>query len=259
MGGPLSVTFANIYMTKLENDCVKPLKPNFYKRYVDDIISKRKIGVADPLLSSVSNYHNNINFTVEQKPKKFLDTAMEVNSGKVKTTVYRKPNKYPSHWSSKVPKKYKRNSINTDLSRAKRISSEFNDEKRIIREKYTKAGYPIKFTNSVIKQFQDKQNQLHEQVDELLIPEWFFEEKRTLIMIELPFCNKNEITSKCFLHKLKSFTLNKVNFTITWSTNEIKNLFKIKDRNPHPSCCIYKGTCSCSMVYIGETKRNATV
>ena len=37
MGGPLSVTLADIHMIRTENDVVKLLKPLFYKRYVDDI------------------------------------------------------------------------------------------------------------------------------------------------------------------------------------------------------------------------------
>ena len=41
MGGPLSVTFSNIYLTKLEKDQVKPLKAKFYRRFVDDVISRR--------------------------------------------------------------------------------------------------------------------------------------------------------------------------------------------------------------------------
>ena len=41
MGGPLYVTFANIFLTKLEND-VLPSKPIFYKRFVDDVIYRRE-------------------------------------------------------------------------------------------------------------------------------------------------------------------------------------------------------------------------
>ena len=39
MGGPLSVTFSDIYMVKMENDVVIPSKPVFYCRFVDDIYS----------------------------------------------------------------------------------------------------------------------------------------------------------------------------------------------------------------------------
>ena len=37
MGGPLPVTFSDIYMVKIENDVVIPSKPIFYCRFVDDI------------------------------------------------------------------------------------------------------------------------------------------------------------------------------------------------------------------------------
>ena len=43
MGGPLSVTFSDIFMIKMENDIVIPTKPIFYCRYVDDIYNRRKI------------------------------------------------------------------------------------------------------------------------------------------------------------------------------------------------------------------------
>ena len=42
MGGPLSVTFSDIYMIKMESEIVISQKPLFYRRYVDDIYSTRK-------------------------------------------------------------------------------------------------------------------------------------------------------------------------------------------------------------------------
>ena len=42
MGGPISVVFSDIYVCKMEDDIVKPLKPIFYKCYVDDTHDKRK-------------------------------------------------------------------------------------------------------------------------------------------------------------------------------------------------------------------------
>ena len=43
IGGPLSVTFSDIYMVKMENDVVIPSKPIFYCRFVDDIYSRQKL------------------------------------------------------------------------------------------------------------------------------------------------------------------------------------------------------------------------
>ena len=44
IGGPLSVTFCDIYMVKMENDFVIPSKPIFYHRFADDIYSRWKLG-----------------------------------------------------------------------------------------------------------------------------------------------------------------------------------------------------------------------
>ena len=67
--------------------------------------------------------------------------------------------KLPPHWSSKIPKRYKRNIINGELHRAKKISSNFDKEIIRIRDKYIKAGYPLRFINSVISSFNNKNTQ----------------------------------------------------------------------------------------------------
>ena len=48
----------------------------------------------------------------------------------------------------------------------------------------------------------------------------------------------------------------KLDIAVKCSTKKIRSLFRLKDKNPHPACKIYEGTCSCSANYIGETKRN---
>ena len=67
IGGPLSVTFAEIHMVRMGNDIIIPLKPIFYRRFVEDIINRRKKNVRDELFSKLNNYHCNI---------KFLDTQL---------------------------------------------------------------------------------------------------------------------------------------------------------------------------------------
>ena len=48
MGGPLSVTLAEIHMIRMENNVFISLKPIFYK-FVDDIFNRRKMNVRDEL------------------------------------------------------------------------------------------------------------------------------------------------------------------------------------------------------------------
>ena len=115
MGGPLSVTFFNIYLTKLEKDQLKSLKPKFYRRFVDDVVRRRLKNTHDSLFEKLNNYHERINLTVKTNAKKFLDTRILLESDIIKTEVYRKANTFLVHWKSQIPKRYKTNAINGDL------------------------------------------------------------------------------------------------------------------------------------------------
>ena len=258
MGGPLSVIISNIFMSKLEKEVVTPEKPVFYKRYIDDIITRRKKNMPDALLTKIQNFHANIKFTVEVNPEKFLDTKLILNEdGSCRTLVYRKPNKVPLHWNSKTPVRYKRNAIIGDLTRAKRISSSFQDEIDFIRKKFLTAGFPEKFVDSVIRNFLNKDKVDDEELP--LIPSFFFEDP-PFILIELPYCAENERLSKHFIRKLKSFLKIECTIVIKWVTRKIQTLFSLKSKNPHPACKIYQGVCNvCGLSYIGETKRNVEV
>ena len=141
MGGPLSVTFSDIYMTKMERDVVHPFNPIFYYRYVDDIYNRQKINKKDDFYEALNKYHKNIKLTLEKSPSKFLDTRLLINNGIYETQVYRKETKIPTYWSSSTPKKYKRNAISADLHRSKQISSSFDTEVQIIKSKFKSVGY----------------------------------------------------------------------------------------------------------------------
>ena len=127
----------------------------------------------------------------------------------IKTEVYRKANKFPVHWKSQIPKRYKRNAINGDLYRSCRISSNFNGEKNQIRRKFSSAGYPMRFVNSVINDFESKEY-------DPMIPNYLFNdfESKPIVLIDIPFCNENERASKQLLKKLKVSTKEKYDFRI---------------------------------------------
>ena len=69
-------------------------------------------------------------------------------------------------------------------------------------------------------------------------------------------CEENENTPKHFIKKFETFTNRRYRIAIKWITRKVKSLFKVKSKNPHPSCVIYRGKCSCGEEYIGETERN---
>ena len=189
-------------------------------------------------------------FTEEISPESFLDTAIHREEGKdITTSVHIKPNKVPTFWTSRIPLRYKRDALRTELHRAKTISSNFEEETKRITKKYIDAGYPPRFIKSVINQF-------NEPDDPEIIPKWLFEDRRT-VLIRLPYCESNETDTKKFMDRLEAFTNCKYIFKIIWNTKKIRSLFPLKDRNRHRSSVIYEGTCSCNDKYIGETIRNA--
>ena len=200
----------------------------------------------------MNNYHPNIKLTLDEKPTYFLDTIVSNEGGDVKTSIHVKENKYPVFWSSQVPKPYKRNAINGKLHRASKISSNLNAEVDRIKRKFLNVGYPIKFIESVIRDFNTPPNP---DLD-VIIPTWLFDD-RFFISVKILYCPKNEELSRKFINKLVMFTNNKFKFNITWSTRKIRSLFPLKDRVKHVSCVIYQGVCSCGETYIGETERIA--
>ena len=69
----------------------------------------------------------------------------------INSTFNRKTENYLHHGS---PKCYKGNTTNGDLHRSKRISSNFNKEISLIKEKFMKADYQLHFMSSVVNEFQ---------------------------------------------------------------------------------------------------------
>ena len=172
----------------MKNDVVIRLKLIFYRRFVDNIINRRKKNVPDELLFKLNIYHRNIKLTTKISPAKFLDKQLVNLNGKIETKVYRKLNKLPVPWSSNIPKSYKRNAINGDLHPAKQIATDF--EKGIVQIKlFLAANFPSRFINSVCNDFLNRDNN-HENID-FIIPARFFDVKPPVILIEIPYCDEN--------------------------------------------------------------------
>ena len=252
IGGNFSMCMAGICMTKCIREVVKPHHPQFFCLYVDDIYARRKRGDNDELGNALNNFHPNLNFTVENEPDKFLDCEFKKDdeTRTFSTRVFHKPNKFPMHWSSQSPRRYKRNALTCDLHRACVISDDFEEEVTKIKTKYLNAGFPYGFIVDTIKHFKFSRF-------ESIIPQRFFDEpdKRPTLRVRLPFCPRNENLLRNFLKKLYSFIGDSFNVFIIWNTSKIRCLFPLKDKNVHTCCVVYHGTCSCGHIYIGETER----
>ena len=128
----------------------------FYSRYADDIYNRRRKDEFDEVFQALNNYHENIKLTIEISPSKFFDTQLINVEGKYITKVHSKESKIPIHWPSKIPQRYQKNTITTDLHRAENIASNMNEETQTICKKFIKADYPGPFVNSAINQYSKK-------------------------------------------------------------------------------------------------------
>ena len=157
--------------------------------------------------------------------------------------------KLPFHWTSVVSKHYKKNVIIGDLHRVKNLSSDFEQEVKITRNKYIKAGYRFRFVNSVIDSFiQEKKVLLYQQA-------YLRKEKK----FQIPFCKRIENKISDIIDKLEALTIYKVKFRYFWKTRKVRSFFVLKDLVVQKVNVIYKGICSSSEFYAGETKRNTEI
>ena len=120
-------------MYKTEEDVVVPAKPIFDKSYVDDTYIRRKKNVNDKLFQKMNSYYLNIKLTLEENPRKFLDTKIIREINTISTEAFTKLTKFPVHWSSNIPINHKQKSITSELHRAEKLTTNF--EKKIRRIK----------------------------------------------------------------------------------------------------------------------------
>ena len=107
----------------------------------------------------------------------------------------------------------------------------------------------MRFVNSVIDDFGSKEH-------DPMIPSYLFNdfEPKSIILIDVPFCNENEKVFKQLLKKLKAFTKEKYDFRIVCKTKKFRQLLPLKEKNQYPSCKIYEEVFSCKKNFIGKNK-----
>ena len=135
----------------------------------------------------------------------------------IETRAHRKKTKLPTPWTFNIPKRYKQNIIKTKLYRAKHISSNFKNEVTLIGNKCKSAGYPVSFVNTVIHELTTAQTN---------------EDNKFII----PYCLKNESSSKQFIKKFDILTNDTFAAPIKWLTKKVKTLFRVKDKCLHQAC-----------------------
>ena len=103
MGSPVSAVIANMVMEDVEQRALatSPVKPFFWKRYVDDVIFAVSGNEAERLLSHLNSVEPSIQFTLEHEKDRhlpFLDSNVSRREqGNLETSVYRKPTHTDKH------------------------------------------------------------------------------------------------------------------------------------------------------------------
>ena len=159
---------------------------------------------------------------IEVNPTKFLDAEIIRHKSSIKIKDCTKLKKFPVHWCSKIPFKYKHKAITGELLWANKIPSNFNNDSKRIKLKSLQARFPINVINGIIYRF-------NQEKDDVLITQWWFEErKECLLRLSLALANKKFV--KSFINKFEIFSYYKVRFNIVWNTMKIKPLFNIKTK-----------------------------
>ena len=136
MGSPVSAVIANMVMEDVEQRALatSPVKPFFWKRYVDDVISAVSGNEAERLLSHLNSVEPSIQFTLEREKDRhlpFLDLNVSRGvQGNLETSVYRKPTQTDKYlaFDSHYPICYKKFVAKTLLRRADYLPSSLDSK-----------------------------------------------------------------------------------------------------------------------------------
>ena len=162
MGGPLSCTMANFYMTHIENNVldIECLKPELYGRFIDDIfLLVRK---EEHLLALKQSFKDNsvLNFTHEMSINNkipFLDVQLEIKNGMFFRSVYTKPTKSQDciNYDCDAPDKCIIGVLYTLMNRALKICStkdSFQAETDRITRLLINNGFPNRIIDQITRQ-----------------------------------------------------------------------------------------------------------
>jgi hypothetical protein len=154
MGSPVSVVVAEILMEDLETKALsKDIKPSWYGRFVDDIVSKIKANNIPLFHQNLNSICPEIQFTVEMSKGgalPFLDGKIIRTGSRLSLEVYSKPTYTDRYlqFTSNNPIDHKRAVVSTLLHRALTVPTEPNEkntEVNRVKKALVKNGYPTKF------------------------------------------------------------------------------------------------------------------
>ena len=102
----------------------------------------------------------------------------------------------------------------------KRYPQIFKTKLKILKQKFSKANFLLRFINSLVAQFNNNTHNDNErnEKEEMIIPPQLFEIRKKTLFLQVAFCEANEKRSKSFLNKFYNFTIEKFKFIVRRGT-----------------------------------------
>ena len=259
MGSPLGPLMANAFMCNIEEQLTNQNKmPAFYKRYVDDTLSKMPdVSSASEFLSTLNEIHPSVSFTMELEDNgklPFHGMAIIRNGPRLDTKVYRKPTDTGLllHYQSHVDMKYKHSLLKTMLNRAFNWHF-FHQECERLKGIFSRLHYPKTVVENTITHF------IETKFTENACPKQRVSDERALVRIVLPF--KDQKSANAVRHQLNDLS-RKIDADVhpVYTSQKIKSKIKPKELKPpivNQQNVVYYFKCGlCDADYVGFTSRH---
>ncbi|XP_037034410.1 uncharacterized protein LOC119073205 [Bradysia coprophila] len=258
MGSPSSSVFADLILEILEEVVINKLgfKLPFFWRYVDDILTAVPEDKADQILKAFNDYNPHVQFTIEKESNQrisFLELVIIRDGCSIKLDLYHKPSwsgRY-MNFESHLPLAYKKNTVALLTEKILVLSDpDFHEQNfQLLRNTLQSNGYPSKLTEDIISKTKLKIAEKDSRSTHDPLPAHGLQHDKPTAAI--PY-------SRGLFESLKSIC--KEHFTtVGRGDNNVKkycfSILKDKTVKLEQSNVVYKVTCSCDAIYIGQTKQ----
>ena len=281
-GHPVSSAAQNIVMTSFEYDIIQPLIDDglidFYARWVDDTLLRIKSSNLSIIKEKFASFHKNLQFTVEKSEPHtqddktfnflpFLDFSINWNTTDAFTQVYRKKTSStvvlpysefgPTQWKIGTLIGFIRRAMtHTSPTHMKLVHKELSHiTKQFVGSGYPKALISEKINTTLAKMLNpDNFQKITKDPNQKWLP------------LFLPWSGDQAHSSIISLKR--SIPSDFACVTFAYSTSKLRALlpsFSTSSKESHKeqrflhSNLVYKYTCVCEQVYIGETERRLAV
>ena len=269
MGSPLGPVIAGIFMVELENTIVPTLRDSllFWKRYVDDTLCFVKKGSRDFVMSTLNNFHGNIQFTYEEETNNmisFLDVLLiRQPDNSFDRAVFRKGTHTDLYinWEAFAPESWKISTLKMLVKRAYKICSKdyfLEMELDHLKKTFIEVNkFPHSVVKRVLRQVAIEQNQTN--TTQTIEDETSVQPDQKVVITTLPYAGKKgeDIVKEIKKH-LKKYKEHNLSTRISFKAKRLSSCFNLKDKiaKKHEHNVVYEVKCpDCDHMYIGECGR----